>query len=87
MESKNYLSGETGSFLEDEMGHSDFIEELSSLELSVEFKDTRPIWNYEVFGLDISDAPSKEIYVLTRGINAIANDFNTGSKTTFDTSQ
>ena len=77
---------ETGAFLDNDLGHSDFLQQLNSLEQSVDFRDMMLMWNYAVFGLDLSDVPCAEIYALTKGINAVADDFNTGGKTVFDTS-
>ena len=67
---------ETSFFPDDYFGHSEFLQELNSLERSIDFWSPRLMWDYAVFGLDLSDAPRLEIHLFAKGINAIANDFN-----------
>ena len=45
------------------------------------------MWDYAVFGLDLSDAPRLDSHLLVKGINAIAKDFNSSGRSAFDTSR
>ena len=77
----------TGFFPEDDFGNSQFLHKLNSLERSIDFRSPQSMWDYAVFGLDLSDAPRSEIHSLVKGINAIAKDFNSSGCSAFNTSQ
>lgn len=57
------------------------------MEQTLDFGSTWSIWEYVVFGMDLSDATHHEMYALNKAINDITNDFNTNSTNIFDTSQ
>ena len=71
----NFLSHETQTVFNNDMRFSGYTHELNSLEQNLDFSSTQSMWNYAVFGIDISTAPQHSLHALYRAITAIATSF------------
>ena len=73
--------------VEPPMDYYDFENQLHVLEDNLHFDDAGSMWQYDIYGIDMTDVPPDLIYSLKRGVTHLARDIQQGGGSSFDTTR
>ena len=70
---------------EENIGFNDFNNTLNALEVELNFLDAQSMWDYAVYGINLSAALYYKLKALYQAIKGLATDFKINSNHSFDT--
>ena len=64
--------------------YTDSVNELNFLVDNLQPANPESLWEYAVYGIDLSNVPFNATHALQNAVQHLANDFSTGSRKSFD---